>query len=204
MRSHHEYLLGAGLAALLLGPGPSARAERTGEEDLPPSPVAQQQRVAPSAATLTREVQDALDGDHALRGQSISANVSSSGRATLNGAVTTQAQKDHATDVASLVKGVSSVDNKLAVSSAGGAHPTATAKQAARETGQVISDDWITTKVKAQLVTTGSGIHVSTTNHVVTLSGTAASAADREKAVSIAKTTDGVTSVVDEIHVGPK
>ena len=69
-----------------------------------------------------------------------------------------------------------------------------------------LSDSVITTKVKAEFAKdkTVSATHVKVdtdSNGVVTLSGTAKSKAEADKAVSIAKSTKGVTSVNNEIVV---
>jgi hyperosmotically inducible protein len=81
-------------------------------------------------------------------------------------------------------------------------------KEAAATTGEVITDSWITTKIKADFVNEdalkGSDINVDTNNHVVTLKGTVASLAGKSRAEQIAKTTKGVTRVIDELTVGPK
>ena len=81
-------------------------------------------------------------------------------------------------------------------------------KEVTSATGEVITDAWITTKVKAKLVDEtllkGSDINVDTNNHVVTLKGTVTSAAGRARAVAIAKTTKGVSRVVDELTISPK
>jgi hyperosmotically inducible protein len=64
---------------------------------------------------------------------------------------------------------------------------------------QPVEDSWITTKVKADLLvddqTKGLDINVSTTNGVVTLAGRLDSAAQVDKAVSIARAIKGVKSV---------
>lgn len=81
-------------------------------------------------------------------------------------------------------------------------------KSGAEGAGEAITDAWITTKVKTQFVgedaLKGSDINVDTNNHVVTLKGTVASAAGRQRAVAIAKATDGVTRVVDQLTIAPK
>ncbi len=46
-----------------------------------------------------------------------------------------------------------------------------------------------------------SDIDVDVNNNVVTLNGTVKSAAAKAKAVSIAKTTDGVKNVIDNLRV---
>ena len=69
------------------------------------------------------------------------------------------------------------------------------------------SDAGITTKVKARLEAqrdlTSSSIHVDTANHVVTLSGTTATDTEKQKAVQLAKGTEGVKDVVDKLAVNP-
>jgi osmotically-inducible protein OsmY len=74
--------------------------------------------------------------------------------------------------------------------------------------GEAITDAWITTKVKADFINEstlkGSDINVDTNNHVVTLKGTVASLAGKTRAGEIAKTTKGVTRVVNELTVAPK
>jgi osmotically-inducible protein OsmY len=82
------------------------------------------------------------------------------------------------------------------------------AKEIASDTGEEITDAWITTKVKTQFVgedaLKGSDINVDTNNHVVTLKGTVTSEAGRTRAVAIAKATKGVTRVVDDLTIAPK
>lgn len=76
----------------------------------------------------------------------------------------------------------------------------ATHAHAADKSHEPVSDSWITTKVKADLLATkhvpGTEVKVETVNGVVTLSGNVASAAEREKAISVAKGIKGVSSVV--------
>jgi len=69
-----------------------------------------------------------------------------------------------------------------------------------------LSDSVITTKVKAEFAkdkeVSATHVKVDTdANGVVTLSGTAKSKAEAEKAVTIAKNTKGVTSVKNDIVV---
>ncbi len=81
-------------------------------------------------------------------------------------------------------------------------------KDVAGTTGEVITDAWITTKIKADYVNEdalkGSDINVDTNEHVVTLKGTVATAAGKARAEEIAKTTKGVTRVVNTLTIGPK
>jgi len=72
----------------------------------------------------------------------------------------------------------------------------------------VITDGWITSRVHSRFVGEDllehSDINVDTNNHVVTLKGTVMSPAARTKAVEIAKNTEGVHQVLDQLTVGPK
>jgi len=79
---------------------------------------------------------------------------------------------------------------------------------AAKKTGRAIDDGWIKSKIYAQYladwntVLDDSDIDVDVSNNMVTLNGTVKSAAARAKAVSIAKATDGVKGVKDNLRVG--
>lgn len=76
-----------------------------------------------------------------------------------------------------------------------------------KKTGRAIDDGWIKSKIYAQYlsdwntVLNDSDIDVDVKNNMVTLNGTVKSAAAKAKAVSIAKATDGVKGVTDNLHV---
>jgi hyperosmotically inducible periplasmic protein len=79
---------------------------------------------------------------------------------------------------------------------------------AAKKTGRAIEDGWIKSKIYAQYladwntVLNDSDIDVDVANNVVTLNGVVKSTEARTRAVSIAKGTDGVKSVKDNLRVG--
>ncbi len=80
------------------------------------------------------------------------------------------------------------------------ANPPSEGKTTAyEESAQPVTDSWITTKVKADLLadtaTKGLDINVSTTNGVVTLSGRLDNRAQIDKAVAIARGIKGVSAV---------
>jgi len=79
------------------------------------------------------------------------------------------------------------------------------ARQGANDAAEAGSDGWITAKVRTKFigesVLKGSQINVDTNNHVVTLKGTVASAPGKSRAEAIARGTDGVTRVVNELVV---
>ena len=68
------------------------------------------------------------------------------------------------------------------------------------------SDAGITTKIKAKLaadsIVTASRLHVDTKNKIVTLSGTVDSEAAKAQAEALARGTQGVTDVVDNLTIG--
>lgn len=72
------------------------------------------------------------------------------------------------------------------------------------ETGAIASDSWITTEVKSKLIadkqTSGTAIHVNTYEGVVTLTGTAKSQEEANRAVEDAKSVKGVKSVENNIQ----
>ena len=73
------------------------------------------------------------------------------------------------------------------------------------KTGAYVDDSWITSKVKSEMIAdkevSGTKIHVDTTKGVVTLSGTAATPHEADKAVAIARNVKGVTDVENNIRV---
>jgi hyperosmotically inducible protein len=80
------------------------------------------------------------------------------------------------------------------------------AGEAADRTGAAVTDAAVTSAVKTKFLadTTVSGlkIDVDTSNGVVTLNGTVASKTEADRAVTLARETDGVTRVVDNLRIG--
>ena len=144
---------------------------------------------------------------------------------TLTGEVETAAAKDQALRLARETDGVrdvvdqlkvgetaatagvdlpdTSVDEKAAAKAREG---TAKAGEAMDKTGAVITDAAITSAVKTKLLadTTVGGlkIDVDTRGRIVTLTGTVASRAEATQAVKLARDTEGVERVVDNLKVG--
>lgn len=77
---------------------------------------------------------------------------------------------------------------------------------AASKTAEATADAAVTAKVKTKFLAdssiAGLKIDVDTKDNVVTLSGTVSSAAEKRRAVEVARDTDGVKSVVDRLKVG--
>ncbi len=72
-------------------------------------------------------------------------------------------------------------------------------KSAASSTGEVVTDSWISTKIKSQLLadtaTKGTAIKVTTRDNIVFLRGTVASKAEKDQAIALAQATEGVKRV---------
>ncbi|TWI05757.1 hyperosmotically inducible protein [Luteimonas cucumeris] len=71
------------------------------------------------------------------------------------------------------------------------------------QANEPVTDAWITTKVKADLLATdgvaGTDINVDTQNGVVTLRGTVKSQAEADRAAEIARGIEGVTRVDSQL-----
>lgn len=82
------------------------------------------------------------------------------------------------------------------------------AKDTAGDVKGATSDAAITSAVKTKLLADskvgGLKIDVDTNNHVVTLTGSVHSAAEKAEAVRLARTTSGVTRVVSKLTIEPK
>jgi len=74
-----------------------------------------------------------------------------------------------------------------------------------QKTGAYVDDSWITTKVKSELIaendTKAHNISVNTTKGVVTLTGTAETTQESNKAAEIARRVEGVKAVENDIRV---
>ena len=170
---------------------------------------------------VTKIHSDLVDED-VLSGSNIDVDVKN-GVVTLQGTVTSEAGRARAIAEAKKTSGVKNVVDQLRIGPAhsGGNVDKAqdkTAKaadkagdktaSAAKTTGRAIDDGWIKSKIYAQYMTEwnsvldDSDIDVDVQNNVVTLNGTVKTAAAKAKAVSIAKATDGVKSVTDNLRVG--
>ena len=124
---------------------------------------------------------------------------------TLTGNVDSNAAKERAVMLARDAKGVTRVVDNLVVVAP--PPPADSGLSAAANSAMDSSTDAgltaiVKTKLLADTRTSGLKIDVDTKDKVVTLSGRVASATERRMAVQIAKDTDGVKSVRDNLTVG--
>jgi hyperosmotically inducible periplasmic protein len=80
-------------------------------------------------------------------------------------------------------------------------------EKTAQKAGKVLTDSWIKMKIYTQFVPEkaldDSDIDVDIKSGMVTLNGTVMTAAGRDRAVAIAKATDGVKEVTDNLRIAP-
>jgi hyperosmotically inducible protein len=173
----------------------------------------------PSDSTLDQQIETRIHKDPSLKSRAVDVSVAD-GVVTLKGTVASQAQRRKAAQLA-MLPGVARVNNQLVVdleksktktienkTKAGAEKAAGKTKEALSKSGEVITDAWITTRVKGKFVgedlLKDSKIDVDTKDHVVTLTGTVLTAAGRARAVAQAKEVEGVHRVVDRLTIGQK
>ncbi len=150
-------------------------------------------------ATITAAVKSKLMWTRHADG--LDTEVSTSfGKVTLEGTAESEGARDLAGRLAADTNGVVSVDNRLEVKETGGAEAFMDkSREVAEDTGDYITDSWITTKVKSTFLwssgISSGDISVTTDDGVVELSGKVDSEAERELAVELARELRGVKSV---------
>ncbi len=124
---------------------------------------------------------------------------------TLSGSVENAAQKEQAVRIARQTEGVRDVTDQITVNPAA-APTTGDIREEANEAGAAVTDAAITSAVKAKLLAdtavSGLKIDVDTNGGVVTLNGTVATKTEADQAVSLARDTNGVTRVVNDLRIG--
>ena len=142
-------------------------------------------------AAITTQVKAALAGDATTNPLKVDVDTNE-GVVRLSGTVEDPANRTRAEEVARKVNGVSRVVNDIQVG-----EKTATASA---------DDSFITTKIKSKLTVSGDvnpfNIDVDTQNGVVTLSGRVAKPEAKAEAERLARETEGVKEVRNNITVG--
>ena len=81
-------------------------------------------------------------------------------------------------------------------------------KDGVSKSGEIMTDGWITSRVSARFVNEDtlkdSNINVDTNDHIVTLKGTVLTSAGRARAGVVARQTEGVRRVVNNLTIGSK
>ena len=186
----------------------------------PPQTPAQEAQQAPKKSGnpvtdswITMKIHSQFIPEDSLEGSDIDVDTNA-GVVTLKGTVPTAAGRDRAVAIAKATDGVKSVNSQLKIAAAhsDAAEATAKAGEKAKETagtaGRTITDGWLKSKIYSQYLTENalddSDIDIDITKGAVTLNGSVRTAAGRERAEAIAKATDGVKSVKNNLKVTPK
>jgi hyperosmotically inducible protein len=149
-----------------------------------------------SDAWLSAKVKTTLLFHRSVSGLKTRVNVKD-GIVTLQGEATSEAQKELTTEYAKDVEGVKDIKNEMTVSE--------TSKKTRRTAGDKIDDASITAQVKMALLfhrsTSAITTKVETKHGVVTLSGKAANAAEKDLVTKLVEDVNGVKSVKNRMTV---
>jgi len=182
----------------------SAAPSASGE---PSGAVATSGTVATSGAgdtdsRITATIQSKYFLDDKIKGRPINVQ-SSNGVVTLNGDVRDEIERGEALLLARTTPGVRRVEDDLtvtgdasAVGTSGAAVPTPL------DNGDAALVSLVTSRLASDPQVGRTAIEVTAKNGVVLLQGSLASAGAKQRALSLARSTDGVTQVVDRLHVG--
>ncbi|MFP4276678.1 MAG: BON domain-containing protein [Wenzhouxiangella sp.] len=147
-------------------------------------------------ATTTASVKSKLLWNRNTSGLEIDVSTNDGG-VTLSGQADSEASKELAERLTGNTDGVRSVDNRIRV--------TGNGNDGSRDAGDVVSDSWITTKVRSSLIFSNvpaRSIGIETTDGVVTLDGEVGNDAAHELAVELASDIRGVREVdADQLQV---
>lgn len=202
----HQSLAVVGMmAALSLGASAQSRTPNT-----PPAqaknPPAQEKKESGNVIKdgwITMKIHSQYIPEDALDGSNIDVDTTK-GVVTLTGTVATEAGRSRAVAIAKATDGVKSVTDKLRV-----VPPAAVKPGVAQKTGRAVNDGWIKSKIYSQFLgdwktLEDSDIDIDVASGVVTLKGTVRTDAAKTRAEAIAKATDGVKDVKNNLRVVAK
>jgi hyperosmotically inducible protein len=168
------------------GDGPPTVAGTTGSDS---NPV--------DRAWITTKIQAQYFADSELKPWAIDVTTESNGVVMLEGTVDSAEDKTTAVRIARETDGVTRVEDRLRVEATRGGLGAAI--------GPAPPDPWITAKIQAKYFVDDDvkarNIDVTTQNGVVTLQGAVTSDAERRQAIAIARNTDGVRDVTDQLRL---
>lgn len=178
-------------------------------------------RTGRTPAWITAKIQSQYYLNPELKPWRIDVDTATSGTVTLTGMVDSDADRTEAVRIARGTEGVTNVTDNLrvqpqTVATTGAVKDTTAvkndaremkddARNAARSAATAIDDSWITMKIQSKYFVDDDvharNINVDTKDGMVTLKGSVESEGERQQAVSLARSTDGVTMVHDNLVV---
>jgi len=171
-----------------------------------------------SDSDLETAIEARLNSDEALRAANLSVDADAeANRATISGTVASEAMRTRALELAQGAHPGVSVESEIDVKPSEVARENWTeeharnastrAKESGDTVGNSLDDTWIHTKIVAQLVgdteTAARKINVDVKDNIVTLRGTVSSDQEKNEAARIARETQGVVRVVNQLKVSP-
>lgn len=171
-----------------------------------------EERAAPAERTpgwITTKIQSQYFLNPEIKPWNVDVSTSQDGVVTLRGEVDEAKDREEAERIARETDGVSRVVNRLRVR---GETPTAEKRDDQARPGAAQTDAdadqpdaWVTAKIQAKYFldtdVKGLDINVDTRDGVVTLTGEVESEAERRQAVALARNTEGVKSVTDQLRL---
>jgi osmotically-inducible protein OsmY len=161
--------------------------------------------VSPPDAWLTTKIQAKYFVDDEVKVRRVDVDTQN-GVVTLTGTVASEAARRQAVAIAKNTDGVRDVKDQLTVDAAAG-EPTGNSRPLEPVSAPGRPDPWITTKIQAKYFldvdVKGHRIDVDTNNGIVTLKGTVGSADQKSEAEQIARQTEGVKRVINQLKIGP-
>jgi osmotically-inducible protein OsmY len=155
---------------------------------------------AANPAWITTKIQAQYYAHPDLKRWNIDVDTAPGGVVTLGGKVGSPGDRAEAVRIAERTEGVIRVDDRISVEP-----ETAATTGSLDRAAATMSDGWITTKIQSRYFLTddvrGRKIDVHTTGGIVTLTGTVADQSERVHALAIARNTEGVRGVRDELKV---
>lgn len=184
-------------------------AAQTAEAERQPAEAADPDDGRVNAGWLTTRIQAQYFTTTDVRGRNIDVTSNSDGVVTLRGDVENEEERRRAIQIAQNTDGATRVEDHLRIT--GPVATTGETDEAARdreeEARTTQPDGWVTTKIQAKYFMDGDvrgrEINVDTNNGVVTLRGEVGNEAERRQAVAIARNTDGVRDVQDQLTLDP-
>jgi hyperosmotically inducible protein len=151
---------------------------------------------------ITMKVHSQFIPEDALEGSDIDVDTNA-GVVVLKGTVPTEAAKARAVAIAKATDGVKTVTDQLRIG-----RPESAVREATGTAGKAVTDGWIKSKIYSQYLTEDalddSDLDIDVTQGAVVLNGRVKSDAGKARAEAIAKATDGVKSVKNNLKIGAK
>jgi osmotically-inducible protein OsmY len=152
---------------------------------------------AQTDAGITTKVKNDLVAEDLVKARQIDVDTND-GVVTLTGEVATAAEETRALEIARRAEGVTNVIDQITI-------VPEQAELGAPASGTPVSDAGITAAVKTKLLTDpdtpGLKLDVDTKDQVVTISGTVETEAQKSEVLQIARNTDGVRGVNDQVTI---